>query len=267
MDCTLIIATYNWPGALHLCLKSVEEQTVLPTEVIIADDGSTLETKNLIETLQKSFPIPIVHLWQEDLGFRKTIILNKSFATSKYDYIIQIDGDVFLHKNFIKDHLNAARPNFLLQGSRVMLSNDYSKKLIEELDTNPNLFGWGNKRIENGFRIPIISHYLLNRYKNSYPIYYARGANMSFWKKDIFAVNGYNESYEGWGHEDSDLTLRMMNNGVKKSIVKFAAIVYHLYHTEKKNTFQEERNKEIMEHTLNNNITWTEIGIDKHFCE
>src|SRR5690606_39871012 len=89
-----------------------------------------------------------------------------------------------------------------------------------------------------------LSNYLLNRYKNKYPVYYARGANMSFWKKDIYAVNGYNESYEGWGHEDSDLTLRLMNTGVQKSVIKFAAIVYHLYHPEKKNNQQEERNKE-----------------------
>jgi hypothetical protein len=118
------------------------------------------------------------------------------------------------------------------RGSRVMLGKEYSQKVLHEQKPHFNLFGKGNKRIENSVRLPLLSDYLLNRYKNKYPIYYARGANMSFWKKDIFDINGYNESYEGWGHEDSDLTLRMMNNGVKKSVIKFAAIVYHLYHAE-----------------------------------
>lgn len=263
-NCSLIIATYNWPEALHLCLLSIVEQSILPKEIIIADDGSTADTKELIDTIKSSFPIPIKHLWQEDAGFRKTIMLNKCFAICTNEYIIQIDGDVFLHKDFIKDHLKAARPNYLLQGSRVMLSDEYSKKLINDLNVHPKLFGGGNKRIENGFRIPVLSNYLLNRYKNSYPVYYARGANMSFWKKDIYAVNGYNEAYEGWGHEDSDLTLRMMNNGVKKSVIKFAAIVYHLHHPEKKNIDQEGRNKEIMEKTLKDNITWTESGLDQY---
>ncbi len=263
-DCSLIVATYNWPGALNLCLKSILEQSILPKEVIIADDGSTNETKELIESIRSSFPIPIKHLWQEDQGFRKSMILNQCFSVSAYEYLIQIDGDVFLHKDFIRDHLKAARPNYLLQGSRVMLSDEYSKKLIEENNVHPKLLGGGNKRIENGIRFPLLSNFLLNRYKNSFPVYYARGANMSFWRKDIFAVNGYNEAYEGWGHEDSDLTLRMMNNGVKKSVIKFAAIVYHLYHPEKKNNNQEARNKEIMEQTQKDNITWVDSGIDKY---
>lgn len=262
--CSLIIATYNWPEALNLCLLSIRKQRVLPNEIIIADDGSTEETRQLIDKIKQDYPVPITHLWQEDKGFRKTIILNKCFAKVQHEYIIQIDGDVFLHPDFIKDHLKAARPNYLLQGSRVMLSDAYSKELIEKVNTNPQLLGHNNKRIENGIRFPLLSNYLLNRYKNKYPVYYARGANMSFWKKDIYAINGYNESYEGWGHEDSDLTLRLMNTGVQKSVIKFAAIVYHLYHPEKKNNQQEERNKEIMEATLKNQITWINAGLNQY---
>ena len=131
--CSLIIATYNWPEALNLCLLSIRKQRVLPNEIIIADDGSTEETRQLIDKIKQDYPVPITHLWQEDKGFRKTIILNKCFAKVQYEYIIQIDGDVFLHPDFISDHLKAARPNYLLQGSRVMLSDAYSKELIEKV--------------------------------------------------------------------------------------------------------------------------------------
>ncbi|MGH2622173.1 MAG: glycosyltransferase family 2 protein [Sphingobacterium sp.] len=261
---SLILSTYNWPEALALCLKSIARQSVFPNEVIIADDGSMAETKLLIDSLKANFPVPIIHIWQEDLGFRKSMILNKAFAMAEFEYIIQIDGDVLLHKNFIKDHLSAAQPTYLLQGSRVMLGKDYSNKILRSQSLTINLFSNGNKRIENGFRLPSLSNYLLNRYKNSYPVYYARGANMSFWKQDIYAINGYNESYEGWGHEDSDLTLRLMNNKVKKSVIKFAAIVYHLHHPEKKNPDQENHNKEIMEKTLADKIIWTKNGIDQY---
>ncbi|MCT1529375.1 glycosyltransferase family 2 protein [Sphingobacterium daejeonense] len=261
---TLILSTYNWPSALQVCLVSIKQQTILPTEVIIADDGSTYETKQLIDNFKKDFPVPIIHLWQEDIGFRKSRILNQAFARSNYDYIIQIDGDVFLNHHFIKDHIHASRPNYLLQGSRVMLGKEYSQKVLHEQKPHFNLFGKGNKRIENSVRLPLLSDYLLNRYKNKYPIYYARGANMSFWKKDIFDINGYNESYEGWGHEDSDLTLRMMNNGVKKSVIKFAAIVYHLYHAENIRPDLELKNKLIMEQTLKDQVIWTEKGLNQY---
>lgn len=46
MKTTLLITTYNWPKALELVLYSVLHQHVKPDEVVIADDGSTEETKN-----------------------------------------------------------------------------------------------------------------------------------------------------------------------------------------------------------------------------
>ena len=261
---SLIVATYNWPEALKLCLLSIQQQSVLPKEVIIADDGSRDDTKELIASFQLTFPVPLIHVWQEDSGFRLAEIRNKAFARASYDYLIQIDGDVFLHEDFIKDHLKAAKPNTLLQGSRVMLGADFSKKLLAGQKPDFSFLATDTQRLENALRIPMLSTYLLNRYKNRFPVYFARGANMSFWKKDILAVNGYNENYEGWGHEDSDLTLRMMNNGVKKSVIKFSAIIYHLYHPENKNSEQEEKNKLILENTKQNHVVWVENGVSQY---
>ncbi|MGO1595549.1 MAG: glycosyltransferase family 2 protein [Sphingobacterium sp.] len=261
---TLIISTYNWPEALHLCLLSVKAQTRLPDEIIIAEDGSQQETKSLVEALIPDFQIPIKHIWQDDLGFRKSKILNKAFAIAQYDYIIQVDGDVFLHRDFVKDHISASKPNYLLQGSRVMLGERYSEEILQKGTPQFSLLSPGNKRVENALRIPLLSQYLLERYRNRYPIYFARGANMSFWKEDLYAINGYNESYEGWGHEDSDLTLRLMNYGVKKAVVKFAAVVYHLHHKENKKPELERKNKAIMENTLAKKMYWVEDGLNKY---
>lgn len=261
---TLIIATYNWPVALRLCLLSVKTQTRLPDEIIVADDGSGQETKAVIDSLTEELSITIKHIWHPDQGFRLAAIRNKAIANAKYDYIIQVDGDVYLHRDFIRDHLKASKPNYLLQGSRVVLGADYSKEVLKKGVPKFNIMARGNKRIENAIRIPVLSDYLLGRYRNRYPVYFARGANMSFWKKDLYAVNGYNESYEGWGHEDSDLTLRLMNYGVKKAVVKFAAIVYHLYHEENRNVEQELKNRSIMENTLAEKTYWTEDGLNKY---
>ncbi|MNE17355.1 Chondroitin synthase [compost metagenome] len=263
-DCTLIISTYNWKEALRLTLSSVLSQTVLPNEVIIADDGSAMDTRSLINDLIKDFPIPLIHIWHEDIGFRLASIRNKSIARASNKYIIQIDGDVILHENFIEDHLMAARPGYLLQGSRVMLGKSISQRLLTGEKKHINPFDANISRRENGFRIKLLSNFLLNRYKNRYPFYYARGANMSFWKQDIINVNGYNENFEGWGHEDSDLTLRLMNNGVKKSIIKFAAIVYHIFHPENRNNLQESKNRVILEKTLNSKTVWAPIGINQY---
>ena len=82
MKVSLLISTYNWESALNLCLKSVLNQSVAPDEIIISDDGSTNETKRIIEYYRTISEIPIVHVWQEDKGFRLAKIRNKSIETN-----------------------------------------------------------------------------------------------------------------------------------------------------------------------------------------
>jgi glycosyltransferase involved in cell wall biosynthesis len=119
--CTLIISTYNWPKALNLVLLSVLNQRQLPTEIVIADDGSKEETKNLIDSYRDKLSIPIKHVWHEDVGFRLAKIRNKAIATALGDYIIQIDGDVILHPYFIKDHLDFAKKIHWLEPAEYIL--------------------------------------------------------------------------------------------------------------------------------------------------
>ena len=131
MKTTLIITTYNWPQALELVLLSVKKQFLMPDEVIIADDGSTSETEELIKKISKDFPVEIKHVWQNDEGFRAAMIRNKAIAKSEGDYIIGIDGDMILHPLFIKDHIKNAKKNRYIQGSRVLLSEEKTKTVLK----------------------------------------------------------------------------------------------------------------------------------------
>ena len=96
----------------------------MPYEIVIADDGSSDKTAKLVKELQKESPIPITHVWHEDKGFRKTIILNKAIASITGDYILQVDGDVVLSRHFVSDHLELAEKNCFVCGSRVKLDKD-----------------------------------------------------------------------------------------------------------------------------------------------
>ena len=107
MKVTILVSTYNWPAALELSLRSMFSQTVLPDEIVIADDGSTAETAELINRLKQETNIPIKHVWHEDKGFRKTIVLNQAIAQATGDYILQVDGDVILSPYFVQDHLSS----------------------------------------------------------------------------------------------------------------------------------------------------------------
>lgn len=196
MECSLIISTYNWHEALDLVLKSVIRQTIMPSEVIIADDGSKVETSLLIEEYKMIFPVPLIHVWQEDHGFRKSKILNKAISKSTFNYIIQIDGDVILNKNFIKDHLKFAKPNQYLFGNRVNIKEKKLLKLFRDKNINLNFF---SSKIGKRFRAIRLPLFNLLTSKNHFVSKKLRGCNMSYWKNDVIKINGYNEDFVGWG--------------------------------------------------------------------
>lgn len=264
MPISLIISTYNNPSFLKQSLYSALFQTVLPDEIIIADDGSTEETSYIIKELQKETSIPIIHVWQEDEGFRAGMIRNKAIAVAQGEYIIQIDGDIIMEKHFIQDHLFHKREKTILQGSRVFISPAKTQSLLKKKNiSHLTPFSYGLSHRENAFRIQSISTYLSTRYRNRFPIYYARGCNMSFFRQDFIDVNGYDEDFIGWGHEDSDLTLRMLNNGGSKLYIKFFCVAYHLFHKEADRN-RESLNKSKMDKHLSEHATFCNNGVDKY---
>jgi glycosyltransferase involved in cell wall biosynthesis len=228
---SLILSTYNRPDALNLCLQSIARQTALPDEVVIGDDGSTDETRKLIESFQAGFPVPIVHVWQEDKGFRLAMSRNRSVAASRCEYIIEIDGDLILHRDFVADHLLFARKGCFLKGGRALLSRKRSEACCRNGKLPEfHLFSWGISRRPNMIRCLSLSRYLAPRYqKNKFT---ALGCNMSFWREDFIRINGYDEFFEGWGSEDYDFASRLTNSGIKRLSLKFSGIVYHLWHNE-----------------------------------
>ncbi|MCB0455400.1 MAG: glycosyltransferase family 2 protein [Aequorivita sp.] len=260
MKTSLLISTYNWPEALELVLLSVMNQSEQPDEILIADDGSSEETKNLIETFKKKLIVPIHHFWHEDKGFRKAIILNKAIAAAMGDYIIQVDGDCIMHKDFVRDHKALAQPNVYLFGSRVNIQKEFLPKLFASQKIKFNFFDRGIKKRTRNLRVPALS----SLYKTTAQVSdKMRGCNVSFWKKDVIAVNGYNEEFEGWGREDSELIIRMMHNGVLGRRLRYRGIVYHIWHKVKDQS-RFEINDTLQEKAIAEKSKWCEKGIDKY---
>lgn len=231
---SLVISTYNRPNALKVCLESVLSQRTMPDEVIIADDGSNEETRNLIDSFRPRFSVPLIHVWQPDEGYQLAAIRNKAFVKAAGEYIIQIDGDLILHPCFVTDHLSFRRRNCFVSGSRVMLNPGYTQRILDE--GLPHSPGWLAKDISKRYNaircLPLGKlNYQLQRGQTN--VKYVLGCNMAFWKEDLLKVNGYNEDFKGWGREDNDISVRLTNVGVDLRFVKFAALVYHLYHPER----------------------------------
>lgn len=247
---SLIISTYNWPQALNLCLKSVINQTQLPEEVIIADDGSGLVTKQLIDSLRVEFDIPVHHVWHEDVGFRKSLILNKAIKEALGKYIIQIDGDVILDKNFVKDHLSVAEKNTFIRGTRAHLKKNILPGIFENEQIQFSFYGKGIMNRFNALRIPALAWMFSKKKMSSKGV---RGCNTAFWKEDFVAINGYDNNLQGWGCEDVEFAARLVNIGVMKKGLKFKAVQYHIIHRVNSRN-QHTKHKVLLQKTLEDRV-------------
>ena len=258
MNCSLIICTYNWPEALSLVLSSVATQSILPNEIIVADDGSSESTARVIEEFSNKISIPIIHSWQEDVGCRIPHSRNRAIAKSNFEYIIMIDGDTVLHKDFVKDHKRFAQKGLYIQGSRVLLQSEFSSTLLEKnLFIKPSFYLKHAKNKINMLRLPLLTK-LMSYFKNQ-NINRIRGCNFSLFKEDIIKVNGFNEEMTTWGREDSEFVQRLFNIGARKQHIKFSGIQYHLYHKER---IHNNINNNILQTTIKNNATRCSLGID-----
>ncbi|MBL7886216.1 MAG: glycosyltransferase family 2 protein [Flavobacterium sp.] len=257
---SLVTPTYNWPQALELLLESVLNQSILPNEVLIADDGSREETKVLIEKYQKLFPIPLIHIWHEDNGNQKPKIMNKAIAQAKGDYIIEIDGDIIMNRYFVEDHLKNAEKGVYLFGSRVNIQAAILDEIFKNKTIHFGLFDKGIKKRGRTLRIPFLMKFAKYYENRSGKL---RGCNMSFWREDFIKVNGFNEGLVGWGIDDSEMIQRLHNIGIKGKRLKYAGIAYHIYHKEQSKSHIE-INNEIEKETTEKKLTFIEKGINQY---
>ena len=262
LTCSLVITTYNWPEALDLCIRSALGQSERPLEIIVADDGSTSATASLVETLGNASILPIVHVWQEDSGFRAAASRNRAIAASRGDYIIIIDGDMILHRDFVRDHRKLAHEGSFIQGSRVLLSERNTAGRLKTSSTDFSPFEKGISNRKNALRLPMVSRLLAVKTASLQGI---RSCNMSFFREDCIRVNGFNEDFVGWGREDSEFAVRMINSGILRRNVRFSAIAAHLWHAENPRHALPE-NDRLLEEAIMEKRTRCVNGIDKYLA-
>ncbi|EPZ2626961.1 glycosyltransferase family 2 protein [Campylobacter coli] len=257
--CTLIITTYNQPKRLALVLDSVKNLDPLPNEVLIADDGSKEDTAKLIQEYQKNFPCALKHIWQEDRGFRAAASRNKAINASSSEYIILIDGDMILEKSFIADHLKFASLKTILQGSRTILNKNESEDILKSNDFKLAFNKKNLKNKKNDFLAYLIYNFSKtnkNFFKKSQLVKGSKTCNMSFYKSDFEAIEGFNEKFIGWGREDSEFVARFLfNNGLFRRL-KFNALAYHIYHEENSKNMLESNHQIYLDTIKNKKVTW-----------
>ncbi|MFO1500336.1 MAG: glycosyltransferase family 2 protein [Verrucomicrobiota bacterium] len=223
----VVVNTYNQPDYLLRVLQGLGRQSSRPSEILVADDGSSAETRRALEGWSKGQPTPCRHVWQEKQGFRRSRILNQAIAQATADYLVFLDGDSIPHPKFVADHQALAERGCFIQGHRALIERRAAAFFglsVFASDRRRALWTGQVRGLKHAFRWPRP----LRRFRCD--LRGVRGCNLAIWRSDLVRVNGYNEEFVGWGREDSELSLRLINSGVRRVDVRGWAICYHLWH-------------------------------------
>jgi glycosyltransferase involved in cell wall biosynthesis len=264
----VIVTTYNRPDALEAVLNGYFAQSDTDIELLVADDGSTGETRELVEGKAAGAPFSLRHVWQEDRGFRPGAARNRAAASTDADYLIFADGDCIPAREFVYRHKVLAEERYFLSGNRVLLSEPFTRRTLAE---KLPLHEWGATRWLRAWAARDVNRLLPLLTLGDAPFRKrapkrwegVKTCNLSLWRADFLRVNGFDEDYSGWGLEDSDLAIRLIHAGVRHKSARFAAPVFHLWHRENDRGHLAENRKRLDELMASNRIE-ARAGINQY---
>ena len=254
MKISVIVSTYNRPTALNIVLNALLVQNYSNIEILVADDGSSNDTRDLIQSINTRTASPIKHVWQQDKGFRAARIRNKAILQSTGEYIIFLDGDCLVRYDFISKHAKLAEKNYFVAGNRILCSKKFSEKILSQsIHVSDNYLYWFRKylthhinRFSPLFTLPVSLSW---RKWNKKQWKGAKTCNLGVFRKDLYQVNGFDERFVGWGYEDSDLIIRLIRANIFHKNGRFYVPVFHLWH-ELNDRHREKQNKQYLQQVL-----------------
>lgn len=257
----LVINTYQQPEYLARVLRAVSAQEDAPEEVLVAEDDADDATADVFDWWSKQKPRSrCLHVNQEHHGFRRSSILNEAISRATSDYIVFLDGDTIPHPQFIADHRSLAEAGTFVQGHRALIEKKAAANFgLQDFssDRTKALFTFQLRGLKHAFRWPAP----LKRVRSD--LHGIRGCNLGVWRCDLICVNGYNEAFVGWGREDSELAVRLMNSGVKRLDVRGRAMCYHLWHPPASRAGLA-TNDDLLQKAIVTKAKRCDIGLDRH---
>jgi glycosyltransferase involved in cell wall biosynthesis len=265
MKISFVVLTYNRSDALLAVLQSLSRQCTSDHEVLIADDGSGDAAVELLFKNCPSFQCPVRHVWHSDNGFTaaRARNLGASFATG--DYLVFLDGDCVPNRRFARAHERLAERGCFVNGSRVLLDENLTAVALNgdvDLPVQPWTF-WLGARLSghtNKLLHVLAWPWSLFRVQKEFRWHGIRSCNFGIWRQDFVNVNGFDETFEGWGHEDADLVLRLSHFPIIRKNGFLATEVYHLWHRENARDC-ESINKQKVIQRMKTNIVLAEKGL------
>lgn len=270
MRIAYVVMTYNRPDALLAVLRGLARRCGPQDLVVVADDGSREASVQQMRAGLPAMPCPMLHVWHPDKGFTLARSRNLGAAAALArgaDYLVFLDGDCVPGRHFAAGHRALARPGHFVTGSRVLLSERFTAEVIAGR-VDPDALGLaGSLRHRLAGDLNKLAHLacwpgLPGRDKPAFVWRGIRGCNLAMWAADYAAVNGCDESFSGWGHEDADLVLRLHNQGLVRTNGHLATEVFHLWHPENSRA-QEAANRARVTERIAQGLRRASTGLDE----
>ncbi len=269
MRIAVVVTTYNRPDALRAVLEGYAAQTDDAFEILVADDGSTEETKQIVMQYASRRNLAVAHVWQEDRGFRAAAIRNRAVARTDADYIVFTDGDCVPPPSFVASHRALAERGCFVAGNRVLLSEPFTRRVLaERLPIHTWRAGqWAAAwmRRDANRLLPLLRRSAQAGFRTAEPQRWhgVKTCNLALWRSEILRVNGLDEAYEGWGLEDSDFAIRLLHAGLRHKSGRFFAPLFHLWHRDN-DRGNLDRNQTRLDELLSTSRYRAELGIDRY---
>lgn len=269
MRVAVVVTTYNRPDALRAVLAGYAAQSDREFELIVADDGSGEDTRRMLDTEAAGLGLELRHVWQEDHGFRAAAVRNRALAGTRADYVVFSDGDCIPPPGFVAAHRMLASPGRFVAGNRVLLSERFTRRVLAE---GIALHAWTHRqwacarlRGDVNRLLPLWRRSPGAAFRDAEPDRWAgvKTCNLAVWRQDLLRVNGLDETYEGWGLEDSDLAIRLLHAGIEHRSGRFLAPVFHLWHRENDRSHLA-RNQTRLNQLLQGRQTRARRGLDQY---
>ncbi len=241
---SLIVSTYEQPRHLELVCAGILRQSYKNLEVLFCDDGSGSSTLKVIEDFKALAPFPVQHFWQPHEGFRKCKILNQAIREAQGETLIFLDGDSIPHKHYVLDHAQNQEAGTYLAGRRLELGPTLSHSMTPKKIRNgffdfpkpallKSILKGETTHLQRSLRVPFP---IFRKILKMNHIIDMKGGNFSVSKKVMDAINGFDETYEGYGREDTDVEIRFQNLGLKIKSLKGLALQFHVWHEKREFT-------------------------------
>lgn len=265
---SVIVTTYNRPDALRAVLHGYAAQSTHDFELLVADDGSTADTATVVNDFARCAPFEVKHVWQPDQGFRAAAARNRALAQTQRDYVVFTDGDCIPAPHFVQRHQQLAEAGWFLSANRVLLNPRFTEHVLKhKLPVHDwTAVRWGRAWLKRDINRLLPLLHLPDgqwRKRGAHTWQGAKTCNLSAWRADLVRVNGFNEAFNGWGLEDSDLVIRLLHSGVQHKNARFAAPVFHLWHHENDRS-RLQQNQTLLNELLKTPQPYAAQGLDQY---